>query len=129
MSEKAKRKIWPPIVVGLIVLALVLCLVAIPSVQKYRAYETPNGVPRLRKNIGKRVQIPKRSYVVLGKKQTRGPDTGVLTHVGYRFNNESGFFDCEVHIEEEREEDRSVCTGLSPEQVQQVIVIDAPPVK
>ena len=126
MTEKEKRRIWPWIVVGAIVLLFVLGLLGIPSIRKYRAYERATGVPRLRENIGKRVQIPQRSLVVLGKTHTSGPNTGVLRYVGYRFNDKAGFFDCEIYLEGEREGDSSVHTGLSPEEVHQVKVIDEP---
>ena len=126
MTEKEKRRIWPPILVGAILLLLVVGLLGIPSIRKYIAYEEPNAVPRLRENIGNRVQIPQQSFVVLGKTHTSGPYTGVLRYVGYRFNDKVGVFDCEIHLETEREGDSSVHTRLSPKEVQQVKVIDDP---
>jgi hypothetical protein len=124
MTEKEKLRLWPAILIGAIVLLLVIGVLGIPSFRKYMAYKQATGVPRLRENIGKRVQIPQRSLIVLGETHTSGPDTGVLRYVGYRFNDKNGFFDCEVHLEAELPGDSSAHTGLSPDEVQQVKVIE-----
>ncbi len=126
MTEERRQKKWSAIAAGFIVLVLVVTLLALPSIQKYGAYEAPNGVPRLRNNIGRRVRIPEQSFVVLDKTHASGPHTGVLRYVGYRINDKSGFFDCELRLEAERAGDSTVHTGLSPEDIQQVKVIDEP---
>ena len=64
--------------------------------------------------------------MVLGKNHTSGPHTGILRYIGYRLNDKAGFFDCEIHLDAEREGGSSVITGLSPEEVQQVKVICGP---
>jgi len=126
MHERDKKRIWPSGVVGAVYVVLGLGLLGLPSLRKYSDYEGPTGVPRLRESIGKRVHIPQQALVAAGKVINCGPYTGVLRYVGYRFNDKLGFFDCEIGLEKEREEDTSVGTRLSPEEVRQVKVMDEP---
>jgi hypothetical protein len=123
MTEEEKRKMWPSIVGGVILLLLFVSPFAILTLRKYRAYEKPAAVPRLRENIGNIVVIPRQSFTVLGKTHTSGPNTGVLQYVGYRFNDRQGFFDCEIRLGAAEGGGTSVHTGLSPEEVLQVEVI------
>ena len=96
----------------------------IPSFRKYAEYERSACVPRLRANIGERVQLPEQTLHVLGRDVTRGPHRGVLKTVRYRFNDKAGLFDVEVSLEAQREGDASVWTGLSPAEARKVIVRD-----
>lgn len=126
MKEREKKRMWPSGVVRVVCAALGLGLLGLPSLRKYADYERPTGVPRLRESIGKRVHVPQQALVAVGKVINCGPYTGVLRYVGYRFSDKLGFFDCEIGLEKEREGDTSVGTGLSPEEVRQVKVMDEP---
>lgn len=47
-NENEKRRTWPSVVVGAVVVTLGLGLLGLPSLRKYADYERPTGLPRLR---------------------------------------------------------------------------------
>ncbi len=67
--------------------------------------------------IGTEVEVPQQTFHVMGKDVVSGPHSGTLTYVGYRWNDDWGWFDLEIHLEGESS---SVYTGLSPSETRRV---------
>ena len=76
--------------------------------------------PRLRQAIGKQVEIPWTSVVLVDGREIKFGGRTTLTYVGYRRNDKWGFFDLVIRYQG----DSSGMRGLSPSEAAAIMVLD-----